>query len=646
MNRLQKSFPTKSAQYTALIALCVVSLPLLLQLPVLLIAIFLFTLFARFILVSLNVVALKIWQTILAIVLMASLVYFNLNTLVGRDGGIALLLFLALLKSFEGGTIRDWQVLLLASLFLVIGPLLFDQGILSGLWMALSLWAILVALANVNQVRLKDAAKQASFALVLTLPLMGVLFIATPRLPEPLWKMPQENNSSVSGLSETLDPGSVAELIQSNALAFNAVFNDRTPSKSEMYWRMMVMGEFNGTSWQATPSRYPNTANPVNNNSISYTMTLVDQNGRIPAMDYPVSVDSQTEKRIGATVSAKQSYAQLRRVTLQSSVSDRLPEDLDSGQIYHYSQLTRNNYQTQELAKKLASESQNSEAFIQKSLQFIADNGFKYTLTPPTLNHSPNQIDTFLFQTKQGFCEHYASAFAFMMRSGGLPSRVVTGYQGGTYYPDGNFWQVRSKEAHAWVEVWLPETKEWLRVDPTSVVSDSRINGGIEEALPLETGLQNQTGFWHELEQKSQFQWQQWVVGFDESKQSLLFSWLGLNRVNGFTILLVILVGGLLTTMPIYLWWRKVSRQQFNPLSQGFLLLKEKILPGNWAATTSMGPLELLEFVKENDSEATFKKLKPLIDELIRLHYEHPNSSKQRIWSWYAKAKAFKYKDY
>ena len=75
-----------------------------------------------------------------------------------------------------------------------------------------------------------------------------------------------------------------------------------------------------------------------------------------------------------------------------------------------------------------------------------------------------------MFTTLAGYCEHYASAFVVLMRAGGVPARVVTGYQGGELNSVGNYMIVRQADAHAWAEVWLTG-EGWTRVDPTAAVA-------------------------------------------------------------------------------------------------------------------------------------------------------------------------------
>src|SRR5690606_25782031 len=134
-----------------------------------------------------------------------------------------------------------------------------------------------------------------------------------------------------------------------------------------------------------------------------------------------------------------------------------------------------------EMARSWRSQGLGDEEIVDRALRMFNEQEFYYTLQPPLA--VDDAIDQFLFETRQGFCEHYAAAFTVLMRAAGIPARVVTGYQGGTLNPVGGYVIVRQRDAHAWAEVWLGE-KGWVRVDPTAAVAPNRILGGIETALP------------------------------------------------------------------------------------------------------------------------------------------------------------------
>jgi len=121
--------------------------------------------------------------------------------------------------------------------------------------------------------------------------------------------------------------------------------------------------------------------------------------------------------------------------------------------------------QARQLAQQLRQNVPDNTAFVQTVLKYIAEQPFYYTRQPPLLFDDP--VDEFLFDSRRGFCEHYASAFVFLMRAAGVPARVVTGYQGGEMNPQSDYFIVRQSDAHAWTEVWL-RGEGWRRIDPTS----------------------------------------------------------------------------------------------------------------------------------------------------------------------------------
>jgi hypothetical protein len=140
----------------------------------------------------------------------------------------------------------------------------------------------------------------------------------------------------------------------------------------------------------------------------------------------------------------------------------------------------KRNPRTAALAQDMRREAGSDEAYIRAVLAMFRQQEFFYTLTPPGL--ARDSVDDFLFNTRQGFCGHFASAFTTMMRAAGIPARVVAGYQGGDWNPVGGYLLVRQSHAHAWSEVWLPG-QGWRRIDPTAAVAPERIERGIEASF-------------------------------------------------------------------------------------------------------------------------------------------------------------------
>jgi hypothetical protein len=196
--------------------------------------------------------------------------------------------------------------------------------------------------------------------------------------------------------------------------------------------------------------------------------------------------------------------------------------------------------------------------YAKQLMAYYRDQPFFYTLRPPVTG-ARNTIDQFLFESRRGFCSHYAGSFVYMMRAAGIPARVVLGYQGGEWNQEGDFLTVRQYDAHAWTEIWL-EDRGWQRFDPTAMVAPQRIEHNLQTAVEEEGSFLEGSLFspvrikWLTgLRQKwdaAQYGWRRWVLGYDTVTQShWLESWMG--KV---TVLRVALVFGALFSMILLAW--------------------------------------------------------------------------------------------
>ena len=630
--------PAKLTQMAILLALLWASLPLGMHLPSGIMLLFCVLLAARFVLVHFH--AGKIARPVILLLLLAStlLVWKQLGGVVGRSGGIAFLLLMVVLKTYEGNTLRDWQVLLLAMLFLIGCSVLLDQGILTGAWVLSSLLAVVWCFSLLGGLAVRQGLRQGVQALLLTMPLMAVLFVAVPRKSEPLWRIPQQKSGQAkTGLSNTMRPGSISQLVQSDEQVANITFTGQAPSKRQMYWRAVVMAEFDGESWQAVPEQVADTTSttPQGIQTAEYQIIVQDQEGALPALDYPVgALPAGTVQRLGDVVRAERSREGLRRLTMRASLGDTLAQPLSAGLVNFYTRLPAGNPRTRELVQQLAKGRRSSRQLIDSVLAYYRQNGFSYTLMPP-LTEGRNGIDRFMFETRQGFCEHYAQSFVVMMRAAGLPARVVTGYLGGDYFADGNFWQLRSKDAHAWAEVWLPEEQKWLRVDPTAAVSAQRAASGIREALPAaqQAVFQNEDSNWHQWAQTGQYYWQQWVVNYDQTRQNHFFARLGLGGFNVMSFLTVLLAGGGLAVLPVWWWWRRSRRRDMRPLEEGLYAVKAVLLGDEDPKAAGMTPAELAALMRNNGVDD--QRLLDLLAQYQHWRYaadQPPSLVEQHLW--------------
>ncbi len=634
--------PPRTVQLCLLLTLLWTALPLLPALPLGVSAVFAALWLVRLVLWALNIKPLSWLWLLLLLGLSLAAVFTQLGTIIGQEGGVAFLLLLTILKAYEGRGRRDWQILLLAMLVLMGGAVLFRQDVWMAPWLLTGLVSMGLCMALLGGLNLRQAVRQSMVALLLSLPLTLVLFVAVPRMAEPLWRIPQPNQQQgKTGLSDTMQPGSISDLVQSDEPAFNATFpSGYTPQRAQLYWRVMIMADYNGIQWQAMDERYIDNARARRSTqNVAYQMILRDEQGRIPALDYPLpAASSDVEMRLGAVMRVARSRDGYRRIQLNASTTPYLQQVLSDGERRYYTRLPQANLQTRDLGRRLRTAHPKDTDFINAALSYFRDHGFVYTLQPMRSSGS-DRTDYFLFQGREGFCEDYADAFVQLMRAGGLPARVVTGYQGGEYHPQGGFWQIRSKDAHAWAEVWLAEQQAWLRVDPTTAVAEVRARDGIQAALGNEGNhFANSNSWWFRLSQSGQFYWQQWVVNFDADRQNNLFQRLGLSQVGWHSVLLMLLAGGGLALIPALLWWHYQQWRRRQPLAEGLLLLQTRLLGLTTDEAATQGPLELQQALAAR--QLLDPALQELIDDYIAAVYAHPEAptaAAQR--RWYRRAK-------
>jgi len=477
-------------------------------------------------------------------------VYLQFGTVLGRDAGVALLTVMLALKLLETRTQRDCALLIFLGYFLCITSFLYTQSFFIALYILLAAWALTAALIHLNQpaenpVR-RFNLRLAGSLLLQALPFMLVLFILFPRAQGTLWTLPHDARSASTGLSEEMTPGNISSLARSSAVAFRAAFSSRLPEPAERYWRGPVLWFTDGRNW--SPGRGAKVTThelKVFGPPLNYTVTLEPhQKNWLLALDMPTIIPAGTYLTPDF---------QLRAIT---PVENRVRYELSSYPLYRTGapasdelvralQLPRDaNPQTRGLAKSWRATLQNDEKIVAQALAYFRGKPFFYTLNPPPLHTGAggNPVDEFLFDTRRGFCEHYSAAFTTLMRAAGIPARVVTGYQGGELNPLGDYLIVRQSDAHAWAEVWLKE-RGWVRVDPTAAVAPQRI----ERGGAMLDDLTESGGFFSEQQQglfgaallrlrlgfdTANYQWAQWVLGYNTARQGELLARLGLDKFS------------------------------------------------------------------------------------------------------------------
>lgn len=467
-------------------------------------------------------------------------VFVQFQSLNGREAGISLLLFGTALKSYEVRSRRDLIVLLYLGYLLTFAHFLFDQSIP---WVLYAL--LLVATLTTLMARLHAGPQPPNWLalglggalrLLAAAPLMLLLFALFPRIEGPLWGRPGQEQTAVTGLGNDLTPGSIAQLVQSQAVAFRATFDASPPPVGERYWRVRVMGRFDGSRWSVAPHAVgPGRLQPAGA-SLHYTLLLQPSGRRwIPALDMPDNVPPQTRLGAGNTLSVRQPVDRTREFALSAATRYVLSPSLPAAVRQADLRLpTGSAPRARALAQQWRLQDSAPQAIVDRALRYIHEQPFYYTLQPPPLHG--DITDDFLFGTRRGFCEHYASAFAVLMRAAGIPARVVTGYAGGEWNPVLHYLLVRQSDAHAWVEVWLAK-RGWVRVDPTSAIAASRVQQGIATGSArasasgagtsdaLQRWIGNLRLGWDSVE----YFWNSWIVAFGPQQQRAFLHRLGLQ---------------------------------------------------------------------------------------------------------------------
>jgi len=491
---------------------------------------------------------------ILAFVL-AGCIYLHFGYFLGRDPCVGFLFLLVACKFAELKRPADATLLMCLSGFLLLTQYFYAQNIVSALVTIPAVFALGNALAATRncaaQSTVVENLKQIGRLLLQGAPLAILLFIIFPRLPGPLWSLPQDAMAK-SGLSDTMAPGSISQLSLTDEVAFRVEFDGPIPPVSMRYFRGPVLPNFDGRRWsmdEIQTEAIPAIATPE---SLNYTVTLQPHRQHwMFALEQPLRPNEGLSQSGGTGLSMHYTVDRqlLSREPITTLTRYRQSSALSTS-YYPLRRPPRNtlalpnlNTQTVQHAKSMFANSSSPENYINNVLKWFNEDNFSYTLTPTLLGDKP--VDDFLFSTKEGFCEHYAQAFVVMMRAAGIPARVVTGYLGGKM--NGDYMIVRQSDAHAWAEAFV--NGQWRRYDPTGAVAPSRVETGLSAALPdwepVPELSRNQSGWlttvrlkWDSLNHN----WQRLVVDFNNDSQEKLWEKIGFPKPKLWQLTSLILV--------------------------------------------------------------------------------------------------------
>jgi transglutaminase-like putative cysteine protease len=510
--------------------------------------------------------------------------WIEFRTLFGRQPGILLLVVFSGLKLLETRTHRDAAVAAFLAYFLVITNFLYTQSIFTAVLMGVSLLATTATLVGFAAPQREPRAnlRTAAVLLVQAVAPAIVLFLLFPRVQGPLWGLPQDAYAGMTGLSETMSPGTLSSLAQSDAIAFRAEFEGDAPLHALRYWRGPVLWDFDGRTWTIGPD-YRGTPPPPRDGRASYRYTVVlEPHNRtwLFALETAASVPERARMTFDGQLLANVPVRTRLRYDLTSVIAPEPARTEVRGGLSRAMRIPpASNPRAQALAAQWQSDSKSGEEIVDLAIEFLRAGRFTYTLEPPLLG--AHSVDEFLFDTRTGFCEHFASAFTFLMRAAGLPARVVTGYQGGDLNPYDRIVTVRQWDAHAWSEVFL-QGRGWVRVDPTAAAMPRRIESGVARAVPQNSAMPLMMQSNMEWLREARYRWEAfahkwnvWVLGYNPERQRDLMQWVGIQDADWrtmtaalFTILGVITLGLLVWSLrrfarpdPVQKAWRAFCRK-------------------------------------------------------------------------------------
>ncbi len=549
------------------------------------------------------------WLLLVVAVLAGAGVLIDFRTLFGRDAGVALLVAMSACKLLETRGLRDGVVLVFLGYLLVMSNLLYSQEIPMVAYLFAVVLAMLAAQVMIHRQHaglgalapLRLAGKMALQAV----PVMLILFILFPRIPGPLWGLPKDAYKGRTGLSDEMMPGTVSELIKSDAVAFRARFTGPIPPPRELYWRGPVLWNFDGRRWasgEGSPRNVPMPFTPEGA-ALEYSVILEPSNRIwLFALDLPASLPPQAGMTPSFQLLRQQPVNEVYRYSMRSYLKYRTG-DLEASERARALRLPSwGNRRARELVAEWRARDARPEALVNAGLTLFREQAFYYTLTPPLLGS--DSVDEFLFRTRQGFCEHYASAFVFLMRAAGVPARVVTGYQGGERNTFGDYLIVRQSDAHAWAEIWL-EGQGWVRVDPTGAVAPNRVQQGLyaavadAENLPFlirrggdSEWLRQLAMGWDSLNNS----WNEWVLAYGPDRQKEFLSGLGFGPVDwaDMTVAMTVALGGFSLLVAGWRWRRQSSR---DPVVRAWQRFCARLARRGLARDAHEGPLAFAERV-------------------------------------------------
>lgn len=552
------------------------------------------------------------------------------GTLLGLEPGSVLAIGMLVLKLSESEKVRDARAALTFAGFVLMAALLFEKGLLSTLHVAMAVLPLFICMRSLEPLPadssgggLLQDTRSTALSLAAAIPLAALVFVFMPRLAQPLWGAPS-NEDARTGVSESMAPGQFLELMVDDSPAFRVQFaSGEPPPPAQRYWRGLVLNRFDGLTWTRTESA-SNSARSEDlqllGPAINYDVTMEPTQQRwLFPLDVPTRSPERFARNAELTLIGFRPINTVQRFSLTSALQYRATAMSSLRRQVSLTLPYGFNPRLQALGAQWRQQhGSDSKAIINEALKLFRDE-FSYTLTPPVLGR--NGMDDFLFETRAGYCEHFSSAFANLMRAAGLPTRVVVGYQGGYWNAGGSYLLVRQSDAHAWNEVWI-EGEGWQRVDPTAAIRPERVSlgaraaGGGEDRWYRAQWLLDLRNRWDLVNQM----WNEVIVQFDALRQQGLLRNFGVEHANWNQLAVAFGVGAGAFMLLGLLWALRRGRDLRDPLDRAYAQLCERLAKAGVARAANEGPVAYLRRVCQHLPQAA-TALEALFGDYIRLRY-------------------------
>jgi len=581
------------------------------------------------VLIILNIVptANKLLSSVITL-LLSVLVYKYSNGFSGIAAGSHLLVMMTFCKLVESESPREHMLLIILSFFIMSTNFLFSQSIPIAIYMFICLFVAIFAFININQkdarlsfnLKIKTSAKIIAYAI----PVMIILFVFFPRISGPLWSTKSDTTQAKTGLSDSMEPGQISNLIYSNELVFRASFKQTIPSNEQLYWRAITLWNFDGKKWETTTNNETDAKIIVYKTGYEYQITLEpSQKKWLFLLDMPYKINKGYNINPDFTARLNKPAQSLLQYSATSTPDYAMQHLLDLNNRKTALSLPDLNPKTKQLAHRWKQNSINTEEIISKALDHFAKQNFYYTLSPPGLSRE-DSVDQFLFEIRQGFCEHYASAFAVLMRSAGIPTRIVLGYLGGNFNPYNQSLSIDQSMAHAWTEVWI-ENKGWVRVDPTAAIAPERVEKDLATALKDQSNIPLHLQLDLAVLQKLRLmldaidnKWNQWVLNYNENSQREFLKFLTGSTFNLRELshlFIQILIALLVFSGLVY--FSSSLRKKIDPISEAYLIFCQKLARADCKKETHEGPQDFKQRLNER-----FPAQRGEINKILSLYIE------------------------